>query len=132
MEKETIELVKKMIEDGSLTQEAAEKYCPELIEYNEDKKMKEYLIRHFELKLNGAEQQEDAGIDRSRSIETYKKTIAWIKKKINSNQWQWKPSKEQMNALEFCIRSWGESGTLSPYESAISYLNSLLVDLKKL
>ena len=40
MEKETIELVKKMIEDGNLSQEIAEKYCPELKE-SEDEKDKE-------------------------------------------------------------------------------------------
>ena len=44
MEKETIELVKKMIEDGNLSQEIAEKYCPELKE-SEDKKIKEDLIQ---------------------------------------------------------------------------------------
>lgn len=43
MEKETIELVKKMIEDGNLSQEIAEKYCPELKESKDDRIRKEII-----------------------------------------------------------------------------------------
>ena len=46
MEKETIELVRKMIEDGNLTQEVAEKYCPELKE-DKDEKLRKRLIQIF-------------------------------------------------------------------------------------
>ena len=42
MEKETIELVKKMIEDGNLSQEIAEKYCPELKE-SEDERIRKVI-----------------------------------------------------------------------------------------
>lgn len=42
MKKETIELVKKMIEDGNLSQEIAEKYCPELKESEDEKIRKEF------------------------------------------------------------------------------------------
>lgn len=44
----------------------------------------------------------------------------------------WKPSQEQIKALEFLVRSYGESGTLSPYGETLAYSNSLLNDLKRL
>lgn len=44
MEKETIELVKKMIEDGNLSQEIAEKYCPEL-KGSEDERIFEEIYK---------------------------------------------------------------------------------------
>lgn len=44
----------------------------------------------------------------------------------------WKPSEEQMDALEHFIRSWGESGTMSPQNTILCAANSLLTDLKKL
>lgn len=37
MNKETIELVKKMVEDGNLPQEIAENYCPEIKEIDDDR-----------------------------------------------------------------------------------------------
>lgn len=46
MEKETIELVKKMIEDGNLSQEIAEKYCPELKE-SEDERIRKALMQNL-------------------------------------------------------------------------------------
>ena len=46
MEKETVELLKKMIEDGNLSQEIAEKYCPELME-SEDEKIRKELIKQI-------------------------------------------------------------------------------------
>jgi hypothetical protein len=45
---------------------------------------------------------------------------------------QWKPSKEQVDALEFLARSYGESGTISPYSGIMPSVMSLLSDLKKL
>lgn len=48
------------------------------------------------------------------------------------SQPHWKPSKEQMKALEYFIRSWGESGTMSPQNPALCAAKSLLNDLKKL
>ena len=44
----------------------------------------------------------------------------------------WKPSKEQINALEHFVRSVGESGYASPYNSNTQLLYSLLNDLYKL
>jgi len=47
-------------------------------------------------------------------------------------QKQWKPSNEQIDALENLVRSYGESGTLSPYDNNTKQLYSLLYDLKNL
>lgn len=44
----------------------------------------------------------------------------------------WKPSDEQMEALEHFVRSIGESGYASPYDNNTKVLYSLLSDLKKL
>ena len=44
----------------------------------------------------------------------------------------WKPSEEQMEAFEHFVRSFGESGTISPYSDNTKLLYSLLQDLKKL
>ena len=44
----------------------------------------------------------------------------------------WKPSEEQIDALEYFIRSWGESGTMSPQNTILCAANSLLIDLQKL
>ena len=45
---------------------------------------------------------------------------------------QWKPSDEQMEALEHFVRSIGESGYASPYDNNTKLLYSLLEQLKKL
>ena len=59
--------------------------------------------------------------------------IACVRKlKSLRPQSTWKPSKEQMKAIEFMVRSFGESGTLSPYGETMAYATSLLNDLKKL
>lgn len=44
----------------------------------------------------------------------------------------WKPSKGQIEALEYFIRSWGESGTMSPQNPILCTAKSLLKDLKQL
>lgn len=44
----------------------------------------------------------------------------------------WKPSEEQMDALEHFVRSIGESGYASPYDANLKLVHSLLNDLKKL
>lgn len=44
----------------------------------------------------------------------------------------WKPSEEQIEALEYLIRSWGESGTMSPQNPTLCAAKSLLNELKKL
>jgi len=47
-------------------------------------------------------------------------------------QKQWKPSEEQMKALEHFVRSVGESGYASPYGNDTKLIYSLLEQLKKL
>ena len=72
MEKETIELVKKMIEDGNLSQEIAEKYCPELKE-SEDERIKKWLICTLK-SLNNSPVQIDG------AYEMMLPAIAWLEK----------------------------------------------------
>ena len=47
-------------------------------------------------------------------------------------QKQWKPSNEQINALEHFVRSIGESGYASPYDNDTKLIYSLLEQLKQL
>ena len=47
-------------------------------------------------------------------------------------QKQWKPSEEQMDALEHFVRSIGESGYASPYDNDTKLIYSLLEQLKQL
>lgn len=47
-------------------------------------------------------------------------------------QSHWKPSNEQIEALEHFVRSIGESGFASPYDDNMRLLYSLLEQLKKL
>ena len=56
--------------------------------------------------------------------------IAWLKSLVPQSHW--KPSDEQMEALEHFVRSIGESGYASPYDNNTKLLYSLLSDLKKL
>ena len=60
----------------------------------------------------------------------YDKVYDWlesIKQRIG-----WKPSNEQIDALEHFVRSIGESGYASPYDNNTKLLYSLLEQLKKL
>lgn len=56
--------------------------------------------------------------------------IDWLKS--IKQRIEWKPSEEQMEAFEHFVRSFGESGTISPYSDNTKLLYSLLQDLKKL
>ena len=56
----------------------------------------------------------------------------WLKNVCLVPQNKWKPSDEQIKALEHSVRSIGESGYSSPYENNTKLLYSLLEDLKKL
>lgn len=62
------------------------------------------------------------------------KVRQWLKslKDRVQPQKQWKPSEEQMDALEHFVRSIGESGYASPYNANLKLVHSLLNDLKKL
>jgi hypothetical protein len=61
-----------------------------------------------------------------------KDIIKWLEKQKNNYKHTWKPSNEQIEALENLVRSYGESGTLSPYDNHTKLLYSLLYDLKNL
>lgn len=58
----------------------------------------------------------------------------WLENRLKlfCSQPHWKPSKEQIEALEHFIRSWGESGTMSPQNPILCAAKSLYYDLQKL
>ena len=58
------------------------------------------------------------------------KCIEWLKSL--RHQKQWKPSEEQMDALEHFVRSIGESGYACPYDNDTKLIYSLLEQLKQL
>ena len=64
--------------------------------------------------------------------ETYDRFIDWLKSLKNRIQPHWKPSDEQIKALEHFVRGIGESGYISPYDANLKLVHSLLNDLKKL
>lgn len=55
----------------------------------------------------------------------------WVEETTKEEE-HWKPSEEQISALEHFIRSWGESGTMSPLNPTLCAAKTLLDDLKKL
>ena len=66
--------------------------------------------------------------------EKIEKVRAWLKSLKGRVQPQnlWKPSDEQIKALEYFIRGIGESGHASPYDANLKLVHSLLNNLKKL
>lgn len=58
--------------------------------------------------------------------------ITWLEKQEGNNNQNWKPSKEQIIALEHFVRSIGESGYASPYDGNTNLLYSLINDLYEL
>ena len=65
----------------------------------------------------------------SMSVRSDVKTLRdWLK----SLRPSWKPSEEQISALEYFIRAWGESGSMSPQNPVLCAAKSLLTDLQKL
>ena len=60
--------------------------------------------------------------------------VDWLKsiKERVQPQNLWKPSDEQIKALEYFIRGIGESGHVSPYDANLKLVHSLLNNLKKL
>ena len=61
---------------------------------------------------------------------TYYKLLSWFKSL--KERYVWKPSDEQIDALEHFVRSIGESGFASPYDDNTRLLYSLLEQLNKL
>lgn len=64
--------------------------------------------------------------------ETYDRFIDWLKSLKNRIQPHWKPSDEQIKALEHFVRGIGESGHASPYDNDTKLIYSLLEQLKQL
>ena len=62
-------------------------------------------------------------------LPTYDRFLSWFKSL--KNRYGWKPSDEQIKALEHFVRSIGESGFASPYDDNTRLLYSLLEQLKK-
>jgi len=71
------------------------------------------------------------GIDTSKTASVSTEFIIKFLKSL-SPQSHWKPSEEQINALEHFVRSIGESGYASPYDNNTKLVYSLFNDLKKL
>jgi hypothetical protein len=67
-------------------------------------------------------------LDEYKSMPTEKRN--WLKSL--KERYTWKPSDEQMEALEHFVRSIGESGYASPYDNNTKLLYLLLEQLKKL
>ena len=72
MEKETIKLVKKMIEDGNLSQEVAEKYIPELKE-SKDERIRKWIISTLKSLISSPVQIDGA-------YEMMLPAISWLEK----------------------------------------------------
>ena len=64
--------------------------------------------------------------------EMYNERIAWLESIKDRVKPQWKPSYEEINALEHFVRSVGESGFASPSDNNTKCVYSLLNNLKKL
>ena len=63
-------------------------------------------------------------------VQYYQRDIDWLESL--KGRCNWKPSNEQIKALEHFVRSIGESGYASPYNNNTKLLYSLLEQLKKL
>ena len=72
----------------------------------------------------------DTRTDSTSPNYSYPKEIDWLKSL--KERYTWKPSEEQIGALEHFVRSIGESGFVSPYEGNTNLVYSLLSELKKL
>lgn len=82
----------------------------------------------FEYALDMIEWYHGKNKEKVRLVSDWLKSIKY---RVQSQK-QWKPSEEQMNALEHFVRSIGESGYASPYDANLKLVHSLLNDLKKL
>lgn len=95
---------------------------PEL-KKSEGEESKKWILEYLHDGLRKSDEQ---------SKDHFRTAIAWLEKEGNSNNQNWKPSKEQINALEHFVRSIAESGYASPYDDNTKLLKSLINDLYKL
>ena len=105
---EALDIVKQMVEDGQISQEVAEKYCPEI------KKYKNEIVKKQILELI---RQHSVNSDRCM-MENWVCAHALLQ--------PFKPSDEQMDALDYYANS------LCTYCDRQDDLRSLFNDLKRL
>jgi hypothetical protein len=91
---------------------------PELAE-SEDEKIRKALLELF----SNVDKKDWRGIPNEKIVD-------WLERQ--GGQKQWKPSNEQIDALEHFVRSMGESGYASPYDNDTKLIYSLLEQLKQL
>jgi len=94
-------------------------------ELSEDEKIRNALIKY----LKGRISHGDFSMINNITINDM---LAWLEKQEGNNNQNWKPSKEQISALEHFVRSIGESGYASPYDNNTKLLYSLIDDLYEL
>lgn len=120
MNNETIEVIKRMVADGAISQESAEKYCPQLM-WSEDEK----VIRDIKVVLECSATKFFK--EEGKLPIWYDRAIAWLEKqgeeKTNLNNW--KPTKEQLKALSDVLQY---NVVIPNYKT----LSSLLKDLSDL
>ena len=92
----------------------------------EDEEIRNNCIYWLEKARKYFEKDEDLIYDKKWIV----KCTDWLK--YIRPQTTWKPSEEQIGALEHFVRSIAESGFASPYDSNTKLVYSLLNDLKKL
>ena len=160
---EALDIVRQMVKDGQIAQDAAEKYFPEIKE-SEDEKIRKMIIEivkrdeerigvnaHLK-KLQWLEKQKP--VEWSEEDERMLGTISdllysayivsdgnptwgeirdWMQSFRNRKhpQKHWKPSEEQIAAIEYIIKR-HESTNISLYKGAAKQLYSLLEQLKAL
>ena len=93
---------------------------------SEDEKIKKKMVEYFK-----SYKEHTHGFETFNGIPT-DNILAWIEKQSESVKSCWKPSKEQLEAFNYFVRSIGESGYASPYDNNTKLLYSLLHDLEQL
>ena len=116
--KQTIAIMKKMVADGKITQEDAEKYCPELKESEdeEDEKRLNHIIQFLEDK--------DRWKDNERAF-PIEEDVRWLKSRFS--QKQWKPTEAMLRALR-----WAKSEYHPDCQETMDNLNYLYKEIEQL
>ena len=106
-------------EISGLTRACIEEIFPELKESEDEKNLKRVIWYVENPALN---------VVKDTMLSEWLKSI---KERVQPQN-LWKPSDEQIKALEYFIRGIGESGHVSPYDANLKLVHSLLNNLKKL
>lgn len=120
--KEAIKIVRQMVADGQIAEDIAAKYFPELTEEwsEEDEEIRKSIIDRIERRRMSSIGSESAICENQ---------IAWLKSL--RPQKQWKPSSQQICALDYVIKEY-ESTNISLYKESIKQLIFLREQLKAL